>query len=46
MQLHTADGMRKYLTAGDRDAFLREADPSGTNILHDLAYAGSPRPWR
>jgi hypothetical protein len=26
MQLHTADGTRKYLTAGERDAFLREAD--------------------
>jgi hypothetical protein len=26
MQLHTADGIRKYLTAGERDAFLREAD--------------------
>jgi hypothetical protein len=23
---HTADGTRKYLTAGERDAFLREAD--------------------
>jgi hypothetical protein len=26
MQLHTADGIRKYLTAGERAAFLREAD--------------------
>jgi integrase/recombinase XerD len=26
MQLHTADGTRKYLTAGERDAFLRQAD--------------------
>jgi hypothetical protein len=23
MQLHTADGLRKYLTAGERDGFLR-----------------------
>ena len=26
MQLHTADGTRKYLTSGERDAFLRAAD--------------------
>jgi hypothetical protein len=26
MQLHTADGARKYLTAGERDAFLRAAE--------------------
>jgi len=26
MGLHTADGVRKYLTAGERDAFLREAE--------------------
>jgi integrase/recombinase XerD len=26
MHLHTADGIRKYLTAGERDAFLREAE--------------------
>ena len=26
MQLHTADGGRKYLTAGERDAFLRQAE--------------------
>ena len=26
MGLHTADGARKYLTAGERDAFLRAAD--------------------
>ncbi len=26
MGLHTADGARKYLTAGERDAFLRQAE--------------------
>jgi integrase len=26
MRLHTADGARKYLIAGERDAFLRKAD--------------------
>jgi integrase/recombinase XerD len=43
MQLHTADGARKYLTAGERDAFLREADlaerPVRT-LCMTLAYAG------
>ncbi|MGE4049327.1 MAG: site-specific integrase, partial [Acetobacteraceae bacterium] len=26
MTLHTADGARKYLTAGEREAFLRAAE--------------------
>jgi integrase/recombinase XerD len=43
MQLHTVDGIRKYLTAGERDAFLREADlaerPVRT-LCMTLAYTG------
>jgi hypothetical protein len=49
MQLHTADGTRKYLTAGERDAFLREADLADRpvrTLCMTLAYAGSPKPWR
>jgi hypothetical protein len=26
MQRHTADGIRKYLTVGERDVFLRAAE--------------------
>jgi integrase/recombinase XerD len=43
MQLHTADGARKYLTAGERDAFLREAertDRQARTLCMTLAYAG------
>ena len=43
MQLHTADGVRKYLTAGERDAFLREADLADRpvrTLCMTLAYAG------
>jgi integrase len=43
MQLHTADGTRKYLTAGERDAFLREADLADRpvrTLCMTLAYAG------
>jgi integrase/recombinase XerD len=43
MQLHTADGIRKYLTAGERDAFLRaaeRADRSVRTLCMTLAYAG------
>jgi integrase/recombinase XerD len=43
MQLHTADGTRKYLTAGERDAFLREAelaDRPVRTLCMTLAYAG------
>ena len=43
MQLHTVDGIRKYLTAGERDAFLREADPADRpvrTLCMTLAYAG------
>jgi integrase/recombinase XerD len=43
MQLHTADGARKYLTASERDAFLREADLADRpvrTLCMTLAYAG------
>ena len=43
MQLHTVDGARKYLTAGERDAFLREAeraDRAIRTLCMTLAYAG------
>ena len=43
MGLHTADGARKYLTAGERDAFLREAelaDRQVRTLCLTLAYAG------
>jgi integrase/recombinase XerD len=43
MGLHTADGARKYLTAGERDTFLREAelvDRQVRTLCMTLAYAG------
>ncbi len=43
MRLHTTDGARKYLTAGERDAFLREAeltDRQVRTLCMTLAYAG------
>jgi integrase len=43
MHLHTADGARKYLTAGERDAFLREAeraDRTVRTLCMTLAYGG------
>jgi integrase/recombinase XerD len=43
MQLYTADGARKYLTAGERDAFLRAAERADRQIrtlCMALAYAG------
>ena len=43
MQLHTPDGARKYLTAGERDAFLRaaeQADRSVRTLCMTLAYSG------
>ena len=43
MQLHTEDGLRKYLTAGERDAFLRaaeQADRPVRTLCMTLAYAG------
>ena len=43
MQLHTADGARKYLTAGERDAFLYAADRTDRQVrtlCMTLAYAG------
>ena len=43
MALHTADGARKYLTAGERDAFLRaaeEADRQVRTLCMTLAHAG------
>ena len=49
MGLHTADGARKYLTTGERDAFLRAAelaDQQARRLCMTLAYAGCPRRWR
>ena len=43
MQLHTIDGARKYLTAGERDRFLREADLADRQVrtlCMTLTYAG------
>jgi integrase/recombinase XerD len=43
MGLHAADGARKYLTAGERDAFLREAERAERTVrtlCMTLAYAG------
>ncbi len=43
MALHTLDGARKYLTAGERAAFLREAeiaDRQVRTLCMTLAYAG------
>jgi integrase len=43
MTLHTASGARKYLTEGERAAFLREADISDRQVrtlCMTLAYAG------
>jgi integrase len=46
MQLHTADGQRKYLTAGERDGFLREAERADRDVrtlCMTLAYGGCRR---
>jgi integrase/recombinase XerD len=43
MQLHTADGARKYLTAGERDAFLRaaeQAERQARTLCMTLAFSG------
>ena len=32
MRLHTVDGARKYLTAGERDAFLRAAEQADRHV--------------
>ncbi|MGZ9112802.1 MAG: hypothetical protein ACXW3X_17475 [Rhodoplanes sp.] len=43
MRLHTADGARKYLTEGERAAFLREAERAVRfvrTLCMTLAYAG------
>ena len=43
MALHTSDGARKYLTAGERSTFLREADVADRQVktlCMTLAYAG------
>ncbi len=43
MRLHTTDGARKHLTAGEREAFLREAelaDRQVRTLCMTLAYAG------
>ena len=44
LRLYTDDGARKYITAGERDAFLREAeraDRLARTLCMTLAYAGS-----
>jgi integrase/recombinase XerD len=43
IRLYTADGARKYVTAGERDAFLREAERADRQVrtlCMTLAYAG------
>lgn len=43
MTLHTRDGARQYLTAGERDAFLKAAERAGREsrtLCMTLAYAG------
>ena len=43
LRLYTRDGARKYLTAGERDAFLREAERADRQVrtlCMTLAYAG------
>jgi len=43
MRFHTVDGARKYLTAGERDAFLREAERADRQVrtlCMTLAFAG------
>lgn len=43
MQLHTQDGARKYVAAGERDAFLRaaeQADRQVRTLCMTLTYAG------
>jgi len=43
MRLHTTDGARKYLTAGEREVLLREAelaDRQVRTLCMTLAYAG------
>ena len=43
MQLHTADGARKYLTAGERGGFLQEAERADRQVrtlCMTLTYAG------
>jgi hypothetical protein len=43
MRLHIADGTRKYLTAGERDAFPREAERADRTVrtpCMTMAYAG------
>jgi integrase len=43
IRLYTPDGARKYVTAGERAAFLREAERAGRLVLTPcmtLAYAG------
>lgn len=43
MGLHTVEGLRKYLTAGEREAFLREADRADQavrTLCMTLTYVG------
>jgi integrase/recombinase XerD len=49
MALHTVDGARKYLTTGERDAFLRaaeQADRQVRTLCMTLAFAGWRWRWR
>ena len=44
LRLYTDDGARKYVAAGERDAFLREAERADRlvrTLCMTLAYAGS-----
>jgi integrase/recombinase XerD len=44
LRLYTADGARKYVTASEREAFLREAEKADRlvrTLCMTLAYAGS-----
>ena len=49
LQLHTADGSRKYVTAGERDAFLRAAEQADRPVRTlcmtlPMPAAGCPKP--
>ncbi len=47
MQLHTIEGARKYLTASERDSFLKAAEQAGREtrtLCMTLAYAGCRLP--
>ena len=47
--MHTADGSRKYVTAGERDAFLRAAEQADRPVRTlcmtlPMPAAGCPKP--